>query len=99
MMTMGFNSVSANYSKIEAGTHPYDRTVRPQFVSKEQNPDYYELISEYHRISGVPALLNTSFNLHGEPIVNNVSDAINTFVNSDLDKLLVGKRFLLTKIF
>jgi carbamoyltransferase len=98
MMTMGFNSVSANYSKIEAGTHPYDRTVRPQFVSKEQNPDYYELISEYHRISGVPALLNTSFNLHGEPIVNNVSDAINTFVNSDLDKLLVGKRFLLTKI-
>ena len=98
MMTMGFNSITSNYYKIEAGTHPYDRTVRPQFVSKNQNPEYHDLISKYYQISGVPALLNTSFNLHGEPIVNNISDSIRTFVNSELDNLLIGKKYLLSKI-
>jgi carbamoyltransferase len=98
MMTMGFNSIPSNYCKIEAGTHPYDRTVRPQFVSKNQNPEYHDLISKYYKISGVPALLNTSFNLHGEPIVNNIADSIRTFVNSELDNLLIGKKYLLSKI-
>ena len=68
VMAMGFNSLPNNYSQIKAGTHPYDRTVRPQFVSSVHNPNYYALINEYSKISGVPALLNTSFNLHGEPV-------------------------------
>ena len=97
VMAMGFNSLPDNYSQIKAGTHPYDRTVRPQFVSPIHNPNYYALISEYAKISGVPALLNTSFNLHGEPIIDTVQDAIRTFDLSGLDHLLIGSRFLLSK--
>ena len=97
VMAMGFNSLPNNYSQIKAGTHPYDRTVRPQFVSPVHNPNYYALISEYAKISGVPALLNTSFNLHGEPIIDTVQDAIRTFDLSGLDHLLIGSRFLLSK--
>ncbi len=97
VMAIGFNSKPSNYSKIKAGTHPYDRTVRPQFVSALHNPNYYALINEYFKISGVPALLNTSFNLHGEPIINTVKDAIRTFDLSGLDHLLIGSRYLLSK--
>jgi carbamoyltransferase len=97
VMSMGFNSIPENYQMIEAGTHPYDKTVRPQFVSEIHNPEYHRLISEYFKVSGVPALLNTSFNLHGEPIVNSVKDAIRTFRMSELDYLLIGNRFLLSK--
>ena len=97
VMAMGFNSLPDNYSQIKAGTHPYDRTVRPQFVSSVHNPNYYALINEYSKISGVPALLNTSFNLHGEPIIDTVQDAIRTFDLSGLDHLLIGSRFLLSK--
>jgi carbamoyltransferase len=97
VMSMGFNSIPENYQMIEAGTHPYDKTVRPQFVSEIHNPEYHRLISEYFKVSGVPALLNTSFNLHGEPIVNSVKDAIRTFRLSELDYLLIGNRFLLSK--
>ena len=98
-MTIGVNSIPSNYCKIGAGTHPYDRTIRPQFVSKNQNPEYHDLISNYYKISGAPALLNTSFYLHGEPIVNNIADSVRTFVNSELDNLLIGKKYLLSKIW
>ncbi|MCK9380241.1 MAG: hypothetical protein M0P95_04145 [Sulfuritalea sp.] len=84
-------------SDIEAGTHPYDRTVRPQSVSREEAPEYHSLISAFHRLTGIPALLNTSFNLHGEPIVDTISDAIRTFELSGLDHLLIGDRILLSK--
>lgn len=97
LMTISFNARLENYQQIEAGTHPYDKTVRPQFVSKEYAPQYHELISEYCKLSGVPALLNTSFNLHGEPIVNTVSDAVRTFELSGLDHLYINDKFLLSK--
>jgi carbamoyltransferase len=85
------------HAKIEAGTHPYDRTVRPQFVTRDDATQYYELISAFFRLTGIPALLNTSFNLHGEPIVDTIADAIRTFELSGLDHLLIEDRILLSK--
>lgn len=97
LMTISFNARLENYRQIEAGTHPYDKTVRPQFVSKDHAPEYHQLISEYCKLSGVPALLNTSFNLHGEPIVNTISDAVRTFELSGLDHLYVNDKYLISK--
>jgi carbamoyltransferase len=96
-MTMAFDTAPQRYPEIEAGTHPYDRTARPQFVSRITAPQYHRLISEFHRLTGIPALLNTSFNLHGEPIVNDLSDAIRTFERSALDHLFVGDTVLISK--
>jgi carbamoyltransferase len=86
-----------NYEKIEAGTHPYDKTVRPQFVTTQASPEYYKIIKEFYKLTGVPALLNTSFNLHGEPIVDTIEDGIRTFRNSGLDHLLIEDRIILSK--
>ena len=85
------------YDKIVAGTHPYDATVRPQFVSRQEAPAYHRLITEFQRITGTPAVLNTSFNLHGEPIVDTIEDALRTFELSGLDHLLINDTVLLSK--
>jgi carbamoyltransferase len=96
-MAISLDSKEDNYRDIEAGTHPYDKTVRPQFVSKVHSPQYYQLITEFEKISGIPALLNTSFNLHGEPIVDTISDAIRTFSRSGLDHLYINDNYLISK--
>ena len=74
---------------IPAVTH-VDGTGRLQTVSKDQNPLYWNLIDEFKRITGVPIVLNTSFNLKGEPIVCSPKDAIRTFFTSGLDCLFLG---------
>ena len=96
-MTIGFDTKAENYEKIIAGTHPYDRSVRPQIVSQKFSPEWHSLLSSFYCLAGVPALLNTSFNLHGEPIVNDINDAIKTFSLSGLDHLLIQDKVLLTK--
>lgn len=96
-MSISLDACPEKYSDIEAGTHPYDRTVRPQFVSREDAPEYHNLISSFHRLTGIPALLNTSFNLHGEPIIDTIADAIRTFELSGLDHLLIDDTILLSK--
>jgi carbamoyltransferase len=58
-------------------------------LNKEQNSSYYDLIDQFSQITGIGAILNTSFNLHGFPIVMNVSDAFHVFENSGLDHLLI----------
>ena len=65
-------------------------TARIQTVYRETNPLYYELISRFGEATGVPVLLNTSFNVRGEPIVNTPENAINTFMNSGIDTLVMG---------
>lgn len=75
--------------KLQAITH-VDGTARPQLIKKEVNPFYYELITEFEKLTGIPVLLNTSFNLKGEPIVNSCFDAYNTFCKSGLDILVLG---------
>jgi len=67
-----------------------DGTARLQTVTKSSNPRYWGLIDEFRRLSGVPVVLNTSFNVMGEPIVSTPADAIRTFRASGMDCLALG---------
>jgi carbamoyltransferase len=75
--------------RIPAVTH-VDGSARPQLVEQETNPLYYELIRRFGDATGHPVLLNTSFNLRGEPIVASAADAVSTFFRSGLDVLYLG---------
>jgi carbamoyltransferase len=81
-----------------AGLHPYDLTCRPQVVREEWNPKYYRLLKKFEELTGVGGVLNTSFNLHGEPIVCSPKDALETFIHSSLDALTLN-HFYITKKF
>lgn len=80
---------------IPAVTH-VDGSTRPQTVERSLNPTYWNLINEFGKRTGVPVVMNTSFNLRGEPIVNTPTDAIRTFFSSGMDALLIGS-FLVEK--
>ena len=81
---------------LKAAIHPMDCSVRPQIVSKDQNPEYHALIEEFRRRRNIPAVLNTSFNIHGEPIVETPDDAVDVFLRSGLMHLAIGN-YLLSK--
>tara|TARA_B100001093_G_C26852469_1_gene1025759 strand:- start:1391 stop:3178 length:1788 start_codon:yes stop_codon:yes gene_type:complete len=83
--------------EIPAVVH-VDGTTRPQLVVRELNPNFHSLIEKFQKLSGVPALLNTSFNLRGEPIVNRPVDAMRTFLASGLDYLVI-ENFVIEKNF
>jgi carbamoyltransferase len=82
--------------EIPAAIHPKDYTVRPQAVVKEWNSGYYKIIAEFKKLTGCGAILNTSFNLHGEPNVGGPEDAIHTLDNSKLEYVILGS-FLVHK--
>ena len=82
--------------KIPAVVH-VDGTARVQTVSKKFNSSFYDLINEFYKITNVPVLLNTSFNLNGEPIVMSPSDAIRTFHTCGLDTLVLQDYVILKK--
>ena len=82
--------------KIPAVVH-VDGTARLQTVSKKFNFKFYNLINEFYKITGVPVLLNTSFNLNGEPIVMTPSDALRTFHTCGLD-ILVLQDYVIEKV-
>jgi carbamoyltransferase len=65
-MSVAFDTTIEARRDLPAAMHPYDLTIRPQVVHREWNPDYYEVISHFRRLTGVGAVLNTSFNLHGD---------------------------------
>lgn len=87
-MTIAFGSTPLAREHIKAAIHPYDFTIRPQLVSRDDNPEYYDLIKCFESKTGIGALLNTSLNLHGDPIVCTVDDAMNTLINSGLDGMI-----------
>ena len=74
--------------KIQAVNH--EGTGRLQAIDRESNPRYYDIVAKFGEATGVPVVLNTSFNLRGEPIVNTPQNAFNTFNNSDIDTLALG---------
>lgn len=74
---------------LPAALHRADKTARPQVISREQNAGYYDIVKAFEARTGAGALLNTSFNLHGEPIVCTPRDAISTFLRSELDVVLM----------
>ena len=77
-------------AEISGGIHPYDKTVRPQLVNNEDNPEYWRLIKEFKNITTIGAVLNTSLNLHGLPIVHTPEDAFHVMENSELKYLAIG---------
>lgn len=95
-MCISFDSTERAREKIPAAIHPKDYTVRPQAVVKEWNPGYYKIIAEFKKITSCGAILNTSFNLHGEPNVGGPEDAIHTLDNSKLEYVIIGS-FLVHK--
>ena len=75
---------------LPAVIHPADKTSRPQMLKREDNPKYYDIIKEFQKITGHPVVLNTSFNLHGDAIVETPKQALDTFNKSELDILLLN---------
>jgi carbamoyltransferase len=91
----GIDKLNIKRSKIPAITH-VDYSARIQTVHPETNPKYYSLIKRFHEITGCPILVNTSFNIRGEPIVCTIKDAFNCFMGTDLD-ILVCENYILYK--
>jgi carbamoyltransferase len=89
-MAVGFDSTPLAREHMSAGLHPFDRSARPQIVRKEDNPGYHAIIKAFEAQTGVGAVLNTSFNIHGEPIVGTPEQAIDTFRRCGLHHLLIG---------
>ncbi len=89
-MTIGFETTQEGYEAMKAACHPADKSARPQILCRGANPILYDIIKEFEKKTGRGALLNTSFNLHGHPIVNTTQEAIEVFVNSDLDGLILN---------
>lgn len=88
-MTITFDCTEFMKKSCPAAVH-IDGTARPQLVKREVNPSYFRILSEYHRLSGVPSVINTSFNMHEEPIVNSPADAIRAFLQGNIDYLAIG---------
>lgn len=89
-MAITFNTKPKAHTELIAALHPYDLTSRPQMVQKETNPEYHALISHFEQLTGIGGILNTSFNLHGEPNVEKPEDALRTFALSGLPYLAIG---------
>ena len=79
--------------------HPADRTGRPQVVTISNNPEYYNLLKKVKTLSGVGAILNTSFNIHKKTIVETIDDAISVFNSTNLDGLINRQLFYLKIVF
>ena len=89
-MTVAFDTRKKFINKIPGVIHPADKTTRPQMLKKNINPDYHDLIKEFYKITNIPLLLNTSFNLNGEPVVMTPEDALRTFYSCGLDILVLN---------
>ena len=89
----GIEKLNIKRSVVPAITH-IDYTSRIQTVHKNTNPKFHKLIENFKKITGCPILVNTSFNVRGEPIVNSPLDAFKCFMGTNLDKLVVGNFYL-----
>jgi carbamoyltransferase len=90
----GIDKLNVKRSSIPAVTH-VDYSARVQTVHRQTNPRFHGLLSEFHRITGCPVVVNTSFNVRGEPIVCTPDDAYRCFMNTDIDVLVLGNAILL----
>lgn len=89
-MTIVFDVISRKEKLIPAAIH-IDNTARPNSVNEENNPLYYQLLKSFYKKTGLPVILNTSFNRHGLPIVNSPEDAIDHLLMGAVDELIIGK--------
>jgi carbamoyltransferase len=89
----GIDKLNVKRSEVPAVTH-VDYSARIQTVNKKTNKRYYDLISKFKEKTGCPVIVNTSFNVRGEPIVNTPTDAFNCFMGTELDYLVIGNCIL-----
>ena len=89
-MMLAFPTNAKGRDQIVAAIHPQDGTARAHILDETWNPPYYRVIREFERRTGIGAVLNTSFNLHGEPLVASAEDAVDTFERSGLPHLALG---------
>ena len=95
-MIMTLDSTDLGKKELVAAMHPYDGTLRPQAVERDWNPGYWRLIDEFEKLTGIGGVLNTSFNLHGFPIVQTPEDALYVLEHSGLKYLAIGS-YLVSK--
>lgn len=88
-MTVTFDCTDVMAEKCPAAVH-IDCTARPQFVTPTSNESFHKIISAYHEITGIPSVINTSFNMHEEPIVCSPEDAVRAFLLGNIDYLAIG---------
>ena len=88
-MTITFDCTEEMKRDCPAAVH-VDGTARPQLIRREVNPAYYDIVDEYRKLSGISSLINTSFNMHEEPIVCTPHDALRAFLQGTLDYLVMG---------
>ena len=89
----GIDQLNVVRSEIPAITH-IDYSARVQTISRDTNPDYYDLVREFDAITGCPGIVNTSFNVRGEPIVCSPEDAYRCFMRTHIDCLVLGPFYL-----
>lgn len=88
-MTITYDATERCMQEAPAVVH-VDGTARPQIVRREVNPEYYDILTEYNRLTGLSVLVNTSFNMHEEPIVRTADEAVAAFLESRIDSLALG---------
>jgi carbamoyltransferase len=88
-MTLTFDCSATMRAQSQGVVH-VDGTARPQLVDAQTAPDLYRILMAYHRLTGIPSLINTSFNMHGEPIVCTPDDALRSFRQGNIDYLAIG---------
>jgi carbamoyltransferase len=88
-MTITFECTDFMKRTMPAAVH-VDGTARPQLITEQINASYYKIVKEYKKLTGIPGIINTSFNMHEEPIVASPDDAIRSFLDGSLDYLAIG---------
>jgi len=97
-MMIAFATTDMGKKHFKAAVHPYDKTMRPQILRQDDNPSYYNLIKHFERLTGIGGVLNTSFNLHGDPMVCSPDDALYTFEASGLEYLALEDYLVSKKV-
>jgi carbamoyltransferase len=96
-MTITFDCTEHMIQSCPAAVH-VDGTARPQLIRRETNPGYYDILAEYEKLSGLSSLINTSFNMHEEPIVRTPGDGIRAFLDGRLDGLAIGPFYVVAPV-
>ena len=94
---MTYDSNKKYFDEIICGSHTKDKTIRAQVLKKSSNPKLYDLFDKYLKKTKLGCMINTSFNLHGYPLVDSPKDAIYVFLNSEIDALLFNNFLLIKK--
>lgn len=95
-MTITLDCTQTMKEQAPAVVH-VDGTARPQIINRETNPRYYDILNSYFKLTGIPSLVNTSFNMHEEPIICTPKDAVRSFLQGNLDYLAIGN-FLVERV-